>query len=97
MKFKFVLVGAKHIKGLKPKYDLWGKPNWDRCDVLDVRQFTFMNAQADRDDPDSENTRFWEIMPEGTIELHVTDPHVWDMFSKLNTQFYVDIIPVENV
>lgn len=95
MRLKFRLVGAKHQTGYKPKYDIWGKPNWESGEFLDVRLFTLTNVPARIRDGDNEDSRYWEICPDATIELHITEQEYWDMFKNLGSDFYVDFVPCE--
>lgn len=45
-------------------------------------------------DPESENRKFWDATPQGSIELGVINQEAWSAF-ELGKEYYVDFTPAE--
>ncbi len=43
-------------------------------------------------DPQHENSRFWDATPTGEIRLGTINPAAWEAF-ELNREYYVDFTP----
>jgi hypothetical protein len=44
-------------------------------------------------DPNSENHAFWAATPNGHLEMYVSNPQAWGMFTA-GQEFYLDFTPV---
>jgi len=53
-----------------------------------------LNAVMTDGEEESENTKFWEASPNGTLELTVDNKNVFPLFNT-GQEFYIDITPIE--
>jgi hypothetical protein len=53
-----------------------------------------LNAVVGDNDPESENSSFWQATPSGELTLNILNQDALDMFH-IGDNFYLDLIPVE--
>lgn len=46
------------------------------------------------DEPGSENKKYWDASPSGSLQLGTINPEAWKQF-ELDKEYYIDFTPVE--
>lgn len=87
-KFTYTGYEASMSSTLKPgkKY---GDP--DAYEPVELRTLKFSPVYANND-PEHENTKFWQSSPSGTIQLGTINPAAWSQF-EFGKEYYIDFTP----
>jgi hypothetical protein len=62
--------------------------------VNGIQPKVFLSPAYAPDDPQSENGRFWQATPAGSIELSINNPAAAEVF-EVGREYYVDFLPVD--
>lgn len=62
--------------------------------VTPVEKRTLNLTPVYSNEPGTENKRFWDATPSGSIQLGVVNQAAWDQF-QIGKEYYVDFTPVE--
>lgn len=67
---------------------------WNGSKKPDHWSITMEPVTRDSDDPDSENTSFWEATPSGKLEIQTTNKDAADRFTP-GREYYLDFTPAD--
>lgn len=72
------------------------KGSWRDDNIEEVEMRTIkMSPVYHNNDPEHENTKFWDATPSGSFELGTVNPEAWKHL-ELGKTYYIDIHPAEN-
>ena len=74
----------------KDKSKGWGPENMEIVEVKTIK----MSPVYANDDPNHENSKFWDATPSGKLELGTINPEAHKQF-ELGKEYYVDFTPAE--
>lgn len=65
------------------------------ADVYETRELhTLIFSPVYSNNPQSENSKFWDASPSGSIQLGTVNPEAWGMF-ELDKEYYIDFTPAQ--
>lgn len=70
-----------------------GTTDHSRPELIEMRSLKFSPVYANND-PNHENTKFWNASPSGEIKLGTVNPEAWKQF-ELGKEYYVDFTPAD--
>jgi hypothetical protein len=70
-----------------------GSLDWKNTTPVEKRTLNFTPVYDDGD-PGSENARFWEASPSGSLQLGCVNKEAWEMF-ELEGEYYLDFTPAK--
>lgn len=89
-KFKVDEIRRSHTSRMIDPAKGYYPDNLERVEMRTV----VMSPVYTNNDPEHENTKFWNASPSGKLELGTINPEAWRHF-ELGKEYYVDFHPAE--
>lgn len=90
---KFKLTNVESFEITRNKIGENGKLSQTLIEKVEARNLTFRPVYPN-DDPNHENSKFWQATPSGELKLQTVNPEAWNQFV-FGKEYYLDFTPVE--
>jgi hypothetical protein len=90
---KFTYTGYETSLSLKYGKAADGKPDYQSATKVELRSLKFQPVYANND-PNHENSKFWDASPSGSLTLGTINPEAWSQF-ELGKEYYLDFTPAD--